>query len=99
MAQALSQADFNQQVQKLFDVHGAAAFAAPAGQSPQYTVFVDGETVVAEGSASPRHRYGTFCELSRLLANDALVAYVQKWLERGEAYNLYLSMNVCRYSC
>ena len=99
MATALSQADFSQQVQALIAEYGVAAFVAPLGQYPQYTLFVDGETVVAEVSSSPRHRYGGFCELSNSLKGGDLDRYVQQWLNSGEAYQLYLSMNVCRYDC
>lgn len=99
MSRALTPAEFEQQVQALFEQHGAAAFAAPMGQLPSYTLFVDGEQVVAEAQASPRHRYGAFCELTQPVATGALAPHVQQWLQTGEAYALYLSMNVCRYSC
>ena len=99
MSQALSQSDFNQQVEQLFALHGAAAFAAPSGHYPQYTLFVEEETVVAESASSPRHRYGVFCELDQPLAGAALEKHVRQWLSSGEAYALYLSMNVCRYNC
>jgi len=98
-AEALSQSEFNRQVEELFAAHGPAAFAAPLFGTPKYTLFVDGETVVAESGESPRHKYGTFCELEEALAGAALEAHVRQWLESGEAYALYLSMNVCRYDC
>ena len=99
MSEALSQSDFDNQVARLFAAHGPAAFAAPLFGTPQYTLFVDGETVVAESSDSPRHQYGTFCELEDKLEGAALDAHVRDWLDSGEAYALYLSMNVCRYDC
>lgn len=107
MAQALSQTDFNQQVEELFAIHGAAAFAAPLGETPRYTLFVDGERVVAESAESPRHQYGAFCALETALEaaleaklkGDALDEHVRAWLDSGEAYELYLGMNVCRYDC
>ena len=98
-AEALSQSDFNRQVEALLAAHGPAAFAAPLFGTPAYTLFVDGETVVAESSDSPRHQYGSFCELEERLEGAELDAHVRQWLESGEAYALYLSMNVCRYDC
>lgn len=99
MNEPLTQESFNQQVQQLFAQHGANTFAAVAGEYPLYTLFVDGDTVVAESNDSPRHRYGSFCELTTPLAGEELTAHIIDWLEQGEAYNLYLSMNVCRYNC
>lgn len=95
----LTPTGFNRQVQRLIAQYGAAAFAAPPGQLPQRTLFVDGGEVVAEPPDSPRHRYGAFCELERPLSGAALEARVHSWLERGEAHQRYLSMNVCRYNC
>ena len=79
--------------------HGASAFAAAAGRYPQYTLFVEGDRVVAESAESPRHRYGAFCELDHALSDTASDDRVRQWLSSGEAYGLYMSMNVCRYSC
>jgi hypothetical protein len=90
---------FNHQVESLIDKLSAAAFAAPPGEFPQYTLFVDEGEVVAEPSGSPRHRYGVYCELSKPLTESALQETVRKWLNRGEAHERYLSMNVCRYNC
>ena len=99
MNEPLSQKEFNRQVEALFETHGASAFAAVASQHPQYTLFVEGDRVVAESAESPRHRYGAFCELDRALSDAALDDRVRQWLSSGEAYSLYMSMNVCRYNC
>jgi hypothetical protein len=99
MNQALSKTEFNQRVEELFEAHGAASFAAVGGQYPRYTLFVVGDQVVVETADSPRHRYGAFCELDHVLDDVALDSHVRRWLRNGEAYNLYLSMNVCRYDC
>jgi hypothetical protein len=95
----LTLAGFDHQAKILLGRYGAAAFAAPTGQLPSRTLFVDGGEVVAESSDSPRHRYGAYCELDKPLTEPAIKAQVQRWLERGEAYQRYLSMNVCRYNC
>ncbi len=95
----LTQAGFNRQAAALIRQHGAEAFAAPEGQLPRRTLFVDGGELVAEASDSPRHRYGAFCELERPMPSAAVVERVKRWLEWGEAHQRYLGMNVCRYNC
>ena len=90
---------FNCQVEQLLEKHGARAFAAPIGQLPQFTLFVEGGEVLAEPSGSPRHRYGAFCELGHSVEDSAINARVSQWLETGEAHERYLGMNVCRYNC
>lgn len=99
MSVPLTQDEFEHQVEALFAAHGTAAFAAAAGELPARSLFVDGAQVVVETADSPRHRYGAFCELDRVLDAAALNDYVWHWLRGGEAYSLYLSMNVCRYRC
>jgi hypothetical protein len=99
MNEPLSQNEFNRQVEALFETYGASAFAALASQYPKYTLFVEDDKVVAESAESPRHRYGAFCELDHALSGTALDDRVRQWLSSGEAYSLYLSMNVCRYNC
>lgn len=95
----LTLAGFNRQVENLIVQHGASAFSALSGQLPPFTLFVDGGEVVAEPLDSPRHRYGVFYELDRTLNDAAVEAHVRKWLQRGEAHERYLEMNVCRYNC
>ena len=90
---------FNLQVKALLARYGAEAFAAPIGQLPRYTLFVEGGEVMAEASDSPRFRYGAFCELGHSVPADAVADHVRKWLQGGEAYDNYLGMNVCRYNC
>lgn len=95
----LSLKAFNHQVRALVEQYGAAAFAAEYGALPERTLYVDGDQVIAESSDSPRHPYGAFCELDEAVAADALSARVADWLGSDEAYEKYISMNVCRYSC
>ena len=91
-----SQTDFDRQVDALFDQYGECAFAALEGQLPSYTLFVEGDQVIAEPRTSPRHRYGAFCELDRPLGDAEIKIRVRQWLTRGEAYQRFLGMNCCR---
>jgi len=95
----LSLAEFNRQVESLIEQYGAAAFAAEYGEVPVRTLFVEVGDVLAETSESPRHRYGAFCELDEPLEGPALEERVAAWLDSQEAYEKYISMNICRYSC
>ena len=98
-AHPLSLPGFNRQVVQLLERYGAEAFAAPCGELPERTLFVDGSDVVAESADSPRHRYGAYCELEDLSPDQNVADYVMQWLEQGEAHERYLEMNVCRYNC
>ena len=60
MKAPLEKDDFNQQVRALIAKHGPEAFAAPPGQYPQYTLFVEGDRVIAEDAGSPKHRNRPF---------------------------------------
>ena len=95
----LTLAGFNHQVKALIGQKGVGNFAAISGKMPGYTLFVDGGEVVAETPDSPRFRYGAFLEFERTVANELIESTVKKWVERGDAYELYLNMNVCRYNC
>ena len=99
MKAPLEKDDFNRQVRALIAKHGPEAFAALPGQYPQYTLFVEGDRVIAEGADSPKHRYGVFFERPARLTDEALAAALEEWLESGEAFDHYMSMNVCRYNC
>jgi len=95
----LSKTGFNNQVRELMQQHGASALAAPAGQRAAVTLFVDSGEVVAETVGNPRHPYGAFLELLAPVPAADIEDKVQYWLDSGEAYRQYLSMNVCRYNC
>lgn len=95
----LTRAGFDLQARRLITDLGPAAFAAPAGQLPHCTLFVDGGELVAEPRGAARHRYGAYLELGRELAPVAIERAVEQWIASGEAYDRYLSMNVCRYNC
>ena len=95
----LTREGFDHQAQVLFAHHGAGSFAAPPGEWPAFTLFVDGGCLVAEPRAAARHRYGAYCELPRAMDPGAVGDRVRTWLASGEAYERYLGMNVCRYNC
>lgn len=90
---------FNHQVEKLVEKHGVETFSAPIGKISNCTLFVEGGEVVAEPADSPRHRYGVFFEMEKPMPDEAISDAFQKWLSSGEAHQLYLGMNVCRYNC
>ena len=60
----LTRSGFDRQVAALLERYGADAFAAPPGQLPRFTLFVDAGTLVAEPEQGLRYRYGAYCELS-----------------------------------
>ena len=93
----LTRAGFDRQARELLQRHGASAFAGIAGELPERSLFVDVGSVVAEPRGAPRHRYGVYCALDRRPGDVDLA--VRRWLDRGEAYDGYLGMNVCRYNC
>ena len=95
----LTETCFNTQVDGLLELLGAAAFTALPGRLPAYTLFVEMGTVLAEPRESPRHPYGAYCEILHPLTDAALQQQVAQWLTSGQAYERYLSMNVCRYNC
>ena len=95
----LTQAGFNRQVLALVAQHGAGAFAAKAGELPEFTLFVEGGIVLAESADSPRHRYGAYFEINTAMQHQDLATALQNWVHQGQAYERYLSMNVCRYNC
>ena len=99
LSHPLSQTGFDRQVEKLVEQYGASAFAAVYPDVSERTLFVDVGEVIAEGHDSPRHPYGAYCELEELLEGDALQQFVLQWIADGEAYERYISMNVCRYGC
>lgn len=90
---------FNRQVETLMESRGPAAFAATPGSLPDFTLFVDSGTVVAEPKGSPRHRYGAYLELKRPLPPAQVIDRVRAWVKTGRAYERYQGMNACRYNC
>jgi len=95
----LTRYGFDTQAGLLIQQFGHAAFIAVEGHWPQRTLFVEQGTVIAEDQASPRHRYGVYCELPKSMDADAASSTLEKWLASGEAYEQYLGANVCRYNC
>lgn len=99
LSHALTRPGFDSQARVHLNKVGAESFTAPDGMLPVRTLFVDGGEVVAESSESPRHRYGAYCEVREGLSATARAEAAHRWLDEGDAYERYMSMNVCRYNC
>ena len=95
----LSWIGFDRQVKDLCEQHGYLMFAATPGQRAEKTLFVEQGTVIALDREDPRHSYGVFCEVTKLVNQEDIKPGVEHWIESGQAYDGYLSMNVCRYNC
>lgn len=93
----LSQAGFNKQVLALISQHGIDKFISHDHQAAAFTLFVEGGEVIAEDDTSPRQPYGV-CFKTESSSKD-IKQQAMNWIHSGEAYELYLSMNVCRYNC
>ncbi|MBO1923256.1 hypothetical protein [Thiomicrorhabdus sp. 6S3-12] len=94
----VSKLHFNNQLQRLIQEHGANAFVSMPGQEATVKVFVDDDAVVAEGSESPRFKYGFCMVLSEKMLPQAIENKVKNWVQSGSAYDDYISVNVCRFS-
>lgn len=90
---------FNDQFYRLIQKFSPNVFCASAGQRAEKTLFVEGGELMALGRADPRYAYGVFCELPHSIKSSGIVTYFSHWIEQGDAYEAYLSMNVCRYNC
>lgn len=95
----LSREAFDRQAGLLVSQYGEQAFAAPEGRLPERSFFVDGGELKAEPRESPRQRYGAWCETGKPQEGAALKERVNDWINKGEAYEAYRGMNVCRYNC
>ena len=95
----LSWRGFDRQVKELCEQYGHIAFTATPGQRAEKTLFVEQGTVIALGREDPRHAYGIFCELAEPVNNEDIKSVLEQWIGSGQAYDGYLSMNICRYDC
>ena len=95
----LTRPGFDLQVKDLFEKYGPASFVGTFDQRASVTLFVEVGTVVAEEQGSARHPYGSFCEIDTPMNDEQREQKAAQWLTSGEAYDQYLSMNVCRYNC
>ena len=94
-----SPTEFNDQVIALIKQYGESAFCSSSGQLPDFTLFVEDQTVIAEPRNAPRHPYGLFCTINPQSSETQVNEHIHKWLESGEAYKEFMVMNVCRYNC
>ncbi|MBW9258800.1 MAG: hypothetical protein K1562_14400 [Candidatus Thiodiazotropha sp. (ex. Lucinisca nassula)] len=99
MSQPPSRDEFNAQAAELIKALGAAAFCAPSGKTPAYTLFVDEERVIAEPKSAPRHPYGIHYEIREGDTGSQVEEALKQWLDSGEAYEAFISTNVCRFNC
>ena len=90
---------FNDQLYRLVQQYSPEAFCASKGQRAERTLFVESGELMALDNEDPRHAYGVFCELTDLVKPSGVGNYLSHWIEDGQAYEDYLSMNVCRYNC
>ncbi|QEP41741.1 hypothetical protein D5085_00425 [Ectothiorhodospiraceae bacterium BW-2] len=92
-------AEFNRQIVSLMRQLGTQAFCAQPDKKPDYTLFIDGDQVVAEPKGAPRYPYGLYHTIDSGLSDTDIGHHVDRWLASGEAYQEFLAMNVCRYNC
>jgi len=97
LSNPLSQTGFNWQVKQLFNKIGIENFVAHDFQPAAHSLFVEGSKVIAEDTSSPRHAYGVYFTAEN--EEDDTKQQAIDWVDSGEAYEVYLSMNVCRYNC
>jgi hypothetical protein len=98
-AHPMSWNGFDRQVKLLCEQHGYEAFAAAAGERPEKSLFVEQGTVIAAGRNSPRHQYGTYCELPLAKDSADIRQSVEQWIASGQAYDGYLGMNAGQHEC
>lgn len=94
----LSKMHFNNQLLQLVKEHGANAFVTMPGQEATAKLFVNNDSVIVEGIASPRFKYGFCLVLNEKLLAQAVENKVKNWVQSGSAYDDYISVNVCRFS-
>jgi hypothetical protein len=99
LSHPLTLTGFNDQVYRLVKQYSIAAFCAEEGHRAERTLFIEAGEVLALSKEDLRHAYGVFFEFSGPLTGIALENHFSQWIEQGEAYERYLSMNVCRYNC
>ncbi|KUJ72700.1 hypothetical protein [Thiomicrospira sp. WB1] len=95
----LSKPFFNRQLMAYVQTYGPEAFVSMPGQSAQWVVFADGGELVCEDASSPRFDYGLHLRLDEKMPALAIKNKVKNWVQSGSAYEDYISVNVCRFSC
>ena len=95
----LSWRGFDRQVKELCEQYGHITFTATPGQRAEKTLFVEQGTVIALSSEDPRYSHGIFYELAEPVSNEDIKSALGQWIGSGQAYDGYLSMNICRYDC
>ncbi|GAB6035245.1 hypothetical protein [Galenea microaerophila] len=95
----MSKTSFNRQLNALLQAHPTDYFVSMPGQPESGRIFVEEDTLVVEEKGSPRFKYGMALELSEKMTEQAISNKVKNWVSSGHAYQDYISINVCRFSC
>ncbi|MET0081161.1 MAG: hypothetical protein ABW119_22130, partial [Candidatus Thiodiazotropha lotti] len=56
-------------------------------------------TLFSSTKSEPRHPYGIHCEIRGGETESQIDEVLQNWLDSGEAYEAFISTNVCRFNC
>lgn len=91
MSEPLPREVFDAQLRSIVKTHGAEALIGRPDSPAKISVFAGAQALEVSGQDDPRHRYG--------LTYDGLPDAIEAWIANGEAYDDYLSMNICRFSC
>ncbi|MDG6778243.1 hypothetical protein QCB44_05950 [Thiomicrorhabdus sp. zzn3] len=95
----LSKMFFNQSLMDLINENDENAFVSMPGQEAKLKLFCENGKLVAEGPESPRFKYGFNLHLKEKMLPQAISNKVKNWVQSGTAYEEYISVNVCRFSC
>lgn len=95
----LSKLFFNQSLTNIINENGENVFVSMPGQEAQLKLFCENGKLIAEGPESPRFKYGFNLNLKDKVLPQAVSNKVKNWVQSGSAYEEYISVNVCRFSC
>jgi hypothetical protein len=95
----VSKAYFNRALQAFIEEHGPEAFVSMPGKAATVAVFAEKGEMVCEDASSARFEYGLNLTLEEVMPALAIRNKVKNWVQSGGAYEDYISVNVCRFSC
>lgn len=94
----ISKEYFNRELNKVFAEHGADAFVSLTGKMPQKVFFVEDGKIVVEDESSIKFKYGIYLQIEDANSSMVKINKTKNWLQSGNAYQDYISTNVCRFS-